>query len=317
MYVKSKRITCLYKKNEMNQAPPSSHLHMIDLPLPMTGFRHFVASWLYTGSDAVVLVDPGPASAIPALLSALEQRGVKTIDLVLLTHVHIDHSGGVGHLLRRYPEARVICHPRGAPHLIEPAKVWNVSLRNLGEIAEMYGKPDPAPADRIGYAEAVRIGGLTIESIETPGHAPHHLAFRMGGALFTGEAAGIFFLLADGFYLRVGCPPGGFDYPAYRRSLERMKSVDASLLCFGHYGYTRDVSKTLALALGQLDLWMSVACRHAGEPEGVFEEKTRQELLATDPGIARFGDLPDDARAREHWHLIHSIAGFRPYLPTK
>ena len=303
--------------NEMIQASPSSLLHMVDLPLPMTGFRHFVSSWLYADHDATVLVDPGPAAAIPALLSTLERRGVKTLDLILLTHVHLDHSGGVGHLLRLYPQARVICHPRGVQHLIEPAKVWNVSLRNLGEIAEMYGKPDPAPADRIGYAQAVRIGGLTIESIETPGHAPHHLAFRMGGALFTGEAAGIFFLLADGFYLRVGCPPGGFDYPAYRRSLERMKSVDASLLCFGHYGYTRDVSKTLALALGQLDLWMSVACRHAGEPEGVFEEKTRQELLATDPGIARFGDLPDDARAREHWHLIHSIAGFRPYLPTK
>jgi glyoxylase-like metal-dependent hydrolase (beta-lactamase superfamily II) len=301
----------------MNQAPPSPHLHMVDLPLPMTGFRHFVASWLYTGNDATVLVDPGPASAIPALLSALEQRGIKTIDLVLLTHVHIDHSGGVGHLLRHYPEARVICHPRGTPHLIEPANVWNVSLRNLGEIAEMYGKPDPVPADRVGSEQTVRIGGLTIESIETPGHAPHHLAFRLDGALFTGEAAGIFFPLADAFYLRVGCPPGGFDYPAYRQSLERMRSVDASLLCFGHYGYTHDARNTLDLALRQLDLWMSVARKHAGEPEGAFEEKTREELLATDRGIARFWDLPDDVRIREHWHLIHSIAGFRPYLAQK
>jgi glyoxylase-like metal-dependent hydrolase (beta-lactamase superfamily II) len=287
---------------------------MVDLPLPMTGFRHFVASWIYTGNDATVLVDPGPASAIPTLLSALEQRGVKTLDLILLTHVHIDHSGGVGHLLRSHPEARVICHPRGVPHLIEPTKVWNVSLRNLGGIAEMYGKPDPVPAGRIGFEEAVRIGGLTIESIETPGHAPHHLAFRLDGALFTGEAAGIFFPLADAFYLRVGCPPGGFDYPAYRRSLDRMSSVDSSLLCFGHYGYTREARKTLSLARDQLDRWMSVARKHAGEPEGVFEEKTREELLATDPAIARFRDLPEDVRTRENWHLIHSIAGFRPYL---
>ena len=62
---------------------------------------------------------------------------------------------------------------------------------------------------------------------------------------------------------------------------------------------------------------MSVARRHAGEPGGVFEKKTQEELLATDPGIARFGDLPDDVRTREHWHLIHSIAGFRPYLTQK
>jgi glyoxylase-like metal-dependent hydrolase (beta-lactamase superfamily II) len=282
----------------------------------MTGFRHFVASWLYTGNDVTVLVDPGPASTVPALLAALQRRGVKNLDLILLTHVHIDHSGGVGHLLRSYTEARVICHPRGVRHLIEPAKVWNVSLRNLGEIAEMYGKPEPVPADRIGFEEAFRIGGLSIESIETPGHAPHHLAFRLDGTLFTGEAAGIFFPLADAFYLRVGCPPGGFDYPAYRGSLERMRSVEASLLCFGHYGYTRDVRRALDLARDQLNLWMSVARKHAGKPEGIFEEKTREELLATDPGIARFRDLPDDVRTREHWHLLHSIAGFRPYLAT-
>jgi glyoxylase-like metal-dependent hydrolase (beta-lactamase superfamily II) len=231
MYVKSKRITCLYEKNEMNQAPPSSQLHMIDLPLPMTGFRHFVASWLYTGSDAVVLVDPGPASAIPALLSALEYRGVKTVDLVLLTHVHIDHSGGVGHLLRRYPEARVICHPRGAPHLIEPTKVWNVSLRNLGEIAEMYGKPEPAPAGRIGFEETVRIGGLTIESIETPGHAPHHLAFQLGGTLFTGEAAGIFFPLADAFYLRVGSRKAPSRRRPGRNCLQQTRELPCSGIC--------------------------------------------------------------------------------------
>jgi glyoxylase-like metal-dependent hydrolase (beta-lactamase superfamily II) len=289
---------------------------MVDLPLPMTGFRHFVASWLYAGNDGAVLVDPGPAAAIPALFSALEQCGVQTLDLVLLTHVHLDHSGGVGHLLRRYPEARVICHPRGAPHLIEPTKVWSVSLRNLGEIAEMYGKPDPVPEDSISSEATVRIGGLTIESMETPGHARHHLCFRLDEALFTGEAAGIFFPLDHSYYLRVGCPPGGFDYPAYRRSLKRMRSIDASLICFGHYGYTRDARKALDLALGQLDLWMAVARKYAGEPAGAFEEKVREELLATDPGIARFGDLPDDVRTREHWHLLHSIAGFRPYLAS-
>lgn len=301
----------------MNQAPPSSRLRMVDLPLPMSGFRYFVTSWLHVDAHATVLVDPGPASSIPTLIRALESCGLKRLDLVLLTHVHLDHSGGLGHLLLHYPEARVICHPRGAPHLIDPARLWTVSLRNLGEIAEMYGKPDPAPADRIGFEETIRIGGLTIESIETPGHAPHQLAFRMDGALFTGEAAGIFFPLADRFYLRVGCPPGGFDYPAYRRSIERLQAVDASVLCFSHYGYTRDVRKALGLAFGQLDLWMSVAQKHAREKKGVFEEKVIAELLEKDPAIASFEDLPEDVKSRERWHLCHSVAGFRPYVhPT-
>lgn len=297
----------------MNQLPPSPRLRMVDLPLPMTGFRHFVTSWLYSDGKASVLVDPGPASSIPALVRTLEDCGVEHLDLVLVTHVHLDHSGGLGQLLRRYPDAKVICHPRGTPHLVDPARLWAVSLRNLGEIAVMYGTPDPAPSDRIGFENTIRLGALTIESIETPGHAPHQVAFRMDGALFTGEAAGIFFPLADGFYLRVGCPPGGFDYPAYRRSVERLRTVDASVLCFSHYGYTKDVRQVLDLAAGQLDLWMSTARKYAGEKEGVFEEKVVGELLGKDPALARFGDLPEDVKARERWHLRHSVAGFRPY----
>jgi glyoxylase-like metal-dependent hydrolase (beta-lactamase superfamily II) len=287
---------------------------MIDLPLPMAGFRHFVTSWLYADANATVLVDPGPASSIPALIRVLEGWGVERIDLVLVTHVHLDHSGGLGQLLERFTEARVICHPRGTPHLVDPAKLWTISLRNLGEIAEMYGKPDPAPADRIGFEEKIRLGGLTIESIETPGHAPHQVAFRMDGALFTGEATGIFFPLADRFYLRVGCPPGGFDYPAYRRSVERLRTIDASVLCFSHYGYTKDVRKALNLAAGQLDLWMSMARKFAREEDGVFEEKVIEELLGKDPAIACFGDLPEDVQSRERWHLRHSVAGFRPFV---
>ena len=127
---------------------------------------------------------------------------------------------------------------------------------------------------------------MTIECIDTPGHAPHHLAFRVGEVVFAGEAAGIYLGLDNGFYLRVGAPPGGFHYPAYRRSLETIAALDASLLCFAHWGSTREYRKVMATAIEQADLWMAVSMRHAGEADGKFEERVMEELLATDPGLA-------------------------------
>ncbi len=298
----------------MKQTPPGGNLHMIDLPLPMTGFRHFVTSWVHRTGETTVLVDPGPASSIPRLVNELERLGVKRLDLILLTHVHLDHSGGVGHLLRKFPDARVISHPRGMAHLKDPTKIWEASLGNLAAIAEMYGRPDAVPGENLGFEKVIAAGDLTIESLETPGHAPHHLVFRIDDVLFTGEAAGIFFPVGDSFYLRVGAPPGGFDYPAYRRSLDRISTLDVSLLCFSHYGHTKDARRTVELARDQLDLWMSTASKHRGEKEGIFEDTVIADLLEKDPALSRFEDLPEDVRARERWHLRHCVTGFRSHL---
>jgi glyoxylase-like metal-dependent hydrolase (beta-lactamase superfamily II) len=286
---------------------------MIDLPLPMTGFRHFVTSWVLVEGKTTILIDPGPASSIPRLRDELRRLGIGRPNWVLLTHVHLDHSGGVGHLLRDFPDARVVCHRRGLPHLKDPAKVWEASLGNLSAIAEMYGKPDPVPEENL-RTEAV---SPAIESVETPGHAPHHLVFRIGDVLFTGEALGIFFPAGDSFYLRVGAPPGGFDYPAYRRSLDRMSALDVSLLCFAHYGYTEEVRRIIGMARDQLDLWMSTALKHAGKKDRIFEDRVIEDLLKNDPALSKFAVLPEDVRERERWHLRHCVAAFRPYLEKR
>jgi glyoxylase-like metal-dependent hydrolase (beta-lactamase superfamily II) len=251
------------------------------------------------------------------LTKALGELHVDRLDLILLTHIHLDHGGGVAELLNTYPGAQVICHPRGMEHMANPDRLWDVSLKNLGWIAEMYGKPEPVPKECLYFRERIETGGVTIECIDTPGHAPHHLAFKAGDVVFAGEAVGIYLGLDDGFYLRVGAPPGGFHYPAYRRSLDTIASLDASLLCFAHWGSTREYRKVMAVAIEQADLWMALSMKHAGEADGKFEERVLEELLMTDPGLAGLSTLPDEIRIRERAVLPVSVGGMKRHLPGR
>ena len=276
----------------MQKIKPNESPILIDLEQPRPGFSRFISSWFYQPADANILVDPGPAGTIPQLTKALGELHVDRLDLILLTHVHLDHGGGVAELLKTYPGARVICHPRGMEHMANPDRLWDASLKNLGWIAEMYGRPQPVPGECLHFRERIEAGGVAIECIDTPGHAPHHLVFRVGDIVFAGEAAGIYLGLDDGFYLRVGAPPGGFHYPAYRRSLETIAALDASFLCFAHWGSTREYRKVMATAIEQADLWMAVSMRHADEADGKFEERVMEELLATDPGLALLHGSP-------------------------
>ena len=164
-------------------------LFLIDLPQGMPGFRQFIASWFFV--DALgrrVVVDPGPANTIPLLNGALE-RLTEDVDLVLLTHIHLDHAGGVGAFCRRWPHAGVLAHPRAFAHLRRPDRLWSASVRTLGNVALAYGEPEPLTAPLLSEDP----DGL-IEVFPTPGHAPHHVALRTrpregGPLLFIGGAA--------------------------------------------------------------------------------------------------------------------------------
>ncbi len=295
----------------MDIIEPRENLKLIDLEQPRPGFSRFISSWLLQAGGLNLLVDPGPAVTIPTLTRALAGLGVRRLDWVLLTHVHLDHGGGVAELLDAYPGTPVLCHPRGMEHLASPGRLWEVSLRNLGPVAEMYGRPRPVPKECLHCEERLDAGGVVIECLDTPGHAPHHLAFRVGDIVFAGEAAGIFLDTGDGFYLRVGAPPGGFHYPAYRRSLETIASLDASLLCFAHWGWTAEYRKVMETAIEQADLWMDVSLKYAAEADGTFEQRVLEELLEKDPGLARLSSLPGEVRDRERTVLPIGIAGMK------
>ena len=156
------------------------NLFLIDLET--CGYTNLIASYVLKG-EKILIVETGPTSSIPNLLSGLAELKVspEEVAYVAVSHIHIDHAGGAGTLLRQLPNAKVIVHPRGASHLIDPTKLWLASKQTLGDVAEMFGKPEPVPEDRIIAATeglTLDLGkGLKLRVIEAPGHASHNVAY--------------------------------------------------------------------------------------------------------------------------------------------
>lgn len=296
---------------------PAPDLSLVDLDQALDGFRTFIGSWVLRRHGTTVLVDPGPRATIPELDEALAFLGVERLDAILLTHVHIDHAGGTGLLCRSHPEARVLCHPKGVPHLVDPSKLWAGSQKILGAVAEAYGAIEPVPEAALvagtGDGDPVAFGPLRVVTWDTPGHAAHHLAFQVDEFLFPGEAVGVRHPLDGGPYQRPATPPVFF-YDVYRRSLDRLAGRGASHLCFGHYGHTAAVEEAFATARDQLETWVATVARHLEAGSAPLEDAVFAELLRTDPVFARFTRLPADVQRRERYFFANTVAGLRGYL---
>jgi glyoxylase-like metal-dependent hydrolase (beta-lactamase superfamily II) len=288
-------------------------LYLIDIDQALEGFRKFISAWVYRVDGATILVDPGPASTIPCLADQLKRAGIGRIDHVLLTHIHLDHAGGAGHLLRHFPEAKVNCHPKGIPHLVAPQKLWDESRKVLGKVAQAYGEMAPVPEASISWQERIPAGGSLVEAIETPGHAAHHVSYRAGDILFAGEVAGVYVPLDNGFYCRPATPPP-FQHGTFRDSIVRAAALDVKLVCIGHYGCRQDVPEVFERAKGQLDFWVETAEKHFKAESAPFEEAVLADLIAGDPDMAGWHSLPEDIRSRERYFCSNSIRGIRMYL---
>ena len=126
---------------------PRPEVYRITLVPPMKGFDNFITAWVYRGKQAL-LVDTGPSVTADALLSALAEIGCRP-DMILLTHIHIDHAGGIGRVSNAFPDTPVICHAKAIPHLVNPEKLWQGTKQTLGAMAEAYGPIDPVPETRL------------------------------------------------------------------------------------------------------------------------------------------------------------------------
>lgn len=305
--------------------PPGLHLIDLDQPDPvLVGQRRFISCWARTAADPTFVVDPGPPSTGEHLVAELERRGLGRLDFVLLTHIHLDHGGTTARVLERWPQARVVCHPRGRAHLVDPSGLWEGSLAVLGDKARAYGEPRPLPAAALAeYAEAEARG---IRVIETPGHAPHHVCFLHDGHLYLGEAAGTYATLDRGPdtpepYLRPATPPL-FRLEVAQASVDRLLALDPvpHTLHFAHHGrHTGPARALLRTARDQLGLWVAT-CRavratlppHADQ-DAVLDAVTA-ELVRRDPAYARGALLPADIRERERDFTRQSLRGMLDYL---
>jgi glyoxylase-like metal-dependent hydrolase (beta-lactamase superfamily II) len=239
-----------------------TNLFLIDLQTG--GFKNLIASYVLKGEKTLVL-ETGPTSSIPNLLSGLKELEIKLDDVayVALTHIHIDHAGGAGTLLKNLPTAKVIVHPKGAPHLSDPAKLWSASQKTLGAVAEMFGKPEPILAEKIVSAsdgEVFDLGGnLKLKALEAPGHASHNMGFyeALNEAVFPGDGAGAY-LREFGAVFPTTPPPFRPDISLV--SLDKMISLGPKLLCYSHFGEVSDAVRRLRDYQVQIRRWLML-CR--------------------------------------------------------
>lgn len=286
---------------------------LIEITQDAPGFNDFLGSWAC--QDKVnFLIDVGPANTSGRLIKALESIGMKKIDFIFLTHIHIDHSGALADLLEHYPMAQAVCHEKGIKFLVDPSKLWAGSLDVLGDTARGYGEPKPVDGERLISHRQFDLADLKV--IETPGHAPHHLSFSYKGSLFAGEAGGNYFLVNNREYLRPATPPRFF-FEVFLKSLDRLLALDNQVICYAHFGIARDSHRLLDRFRKQLFRWKKIIYDQMQKGNENLLDRCMDTLLENDPDMAAFGEMSQDVQKREKIFLTNSINGFIGYFREK
>jgi glyoxylase-like metal-dependent hydrolase (beta-lactamase superfamily II) len=237
------------------------------------------ASHLVVDAGRAAFVDTGPAPAAPRLLRALDEVGIprEDVEYVFLTHVHLDHAGGAGQLMRALPNARAVLHPRGAPHMIDPAKLIAGSIEVYGEelYRQLYGELLPVPAERVVLAEdglRLKLGSRTFEFIDAPGHARHHhcpidLDHR---EVYSGDNFGICYRELDtarGPFMLPTTTPVQFEPEALHRTVDRILSYQPRRIFQTHFGPVTDIDRLAHDLHVSIDELVRIARRHAAAPD--------------------------------------------------
>lgn len=298
--------------------PLTPHLFQIVLAPPIDGFDDFIGAWLVKGPDAAYLVDVGPAVTAGQLADALTVLGVDRLDYICLTHIHIDHAGAIGHLTRQFPGTPVICHPKGIPHIVDPERLWQGTVKTLGDIGRAYGRM--LPVDPSVIANQGQLAVAPFQLVDTPGHSAHHVAIAADGYLFAGEAGGVCLPLPSGeVYLRPATPPRFF-LETSLASIDRLMAATPQALCYGHFGMRTDGMAMLAKHRDQLLFWEQRLDARVAEGDGGdtdVADRWVDLMLKVDPFLQGFAQLPPAVQARERSFLLNSVKGFAGYLSTR
>ena len=250
------------------------------MDLNFLGRPHAIATAVIQGGGTLALVDPGPSTCLDALDLGLQRQGFRVRDVthLLLTHIHLDHAGATGSLVRQHPHIRVLVHERGAPHVIDPEKLLASAARLYGDqMDRLWGEVAAVPARNLTVlrgGERVEAGGRTFEVAYTPGHASHHVSYfdSASGVAFVGDTAGI---CVDGGYVLPPTPPPDVDLELWRTSVARIDAWAPQTIFITHFGPIHDVRPHLQTLLANLDITSAIVRRLLSEP-GTDEEKGRR-----------------------------------------
>jgi len=288
---------------------------VLEIDTLLGGWERVTAGYLIEG-PAPVLVETGSQSSVPVLLAALRSIGVGPEELagVAVTHIHLDHAGGVGDVANAFPSATVYVHEKGARHLADPTRLIDSASRVYGPLLDsLYGRLDPTPAERIHVledGEEIVVGpDRVLVAVDSPGHAKHHVGLHdsLSGVLFAGDAVGV--KLPDGGVLRPSTPPPDFDLQLALESLGKFAARRPSGIALAHYGLLNDPDSLLAEADETLRQWAETA-----------ERAYRDGVDIADALATRFDPLLGeiDAAHKEKLDIMNGVhsnaAGFRRWL---
>lgn len=255
--------------------------------LNFLGRPSIIATAILQAATGVALIDPGPSTTIPTLKAALERKGIAFRDVrqLLLTHIHLDHAGATGSLVRENPQLEVFVHERGAPHLIDPAKLLASASRLYGgDMERLWGDVRPVPADRIRVlkgGETIAAGARELRVAYTPGHASHHVSYfdPSSRVAFVGDTAGI--RRGAGTYVMPPTPPPDIDLEAWRESEQRILTWDPDTLFLTHFGPVHGARMHFQQLMSRLNEWSAIVQRliRADMPEGERQQRFVDEAL--------------------------------------
>ena len=294
----------------MNITKIENHIYLIDVET--AGIKNFIASYILKGKQTAI-IETGPVSSIHNVLSGLRELNIKPEEIayVAVSHIHLDHGGGVGTLLKFLPKAKVIVHQRGAPHLANPKKLWQQSRGILGNIAEMYGKPEPVPEERIIAATddlTFDLGeGVELKVLETLGHASHHLSYYepSTNGIFPGDAAGIY-LNEIGVIVPTTPPPFRLDIAL--ASLDKLIELKPKVLYYSHFGKAHNAIEKLQTYVRQVKLWAKIAREGIENGEGI--EAIRQRIIEKDEAVRKALQYIQNHLVLSETTLNESVQGF-------
>jgi glyoxylase-like metal-dependent hydrolase (beta-lactamase superfamily II) len=243
-------------------------IHTLD-----TGYirKDFDASYLVVEKGRAAFVDTGTSYAAPRLLQALQDQGLDAgaVDYVILTHIHLDHAGGAGALMQQLPQARLVVHPRGAPHMVDPSRLISGATAVYGEekMSELYGDIVPVPQARVVVADdgfELQLADRPLRCIDTPGHSRHHLCIvdETSSGVFCGDTFGLCYpelATAAGSFMVPTTSPVQFDPEAWLHSLDRLLQLRPQRMYLTHYGAVEDVPRLAGDLRRHLNAYVKLA----------------------------------------------------------
>jgi glyoxylase-like metal-dependent hydrolase (beta-lactamase superfamily II) len=291
----------------------------------MAGYQGITAGYLIRSSRPC-LVETGTSTSAPVVRAALGSLGIGPADLstVVVTHIHLDHAGGVGDIASMFPAAQVVVHEKGARHLADPSRLMASARMVYGDALDvLFGELAPVPTDRLRTLDDVGVidlgGGRRLESYYSPGHARHHVGLvdSANGDLYVGDAAGVY--IPESGDLRPATPPPDFDLEVALSSIARFASLGPSRLLFSHYGPVSAVAETLERSAEEITVWVEStrAARNAGMGLDHAVEAVRQRTMSryaalrpdADPLVAeKFGRISGAAaNVGGIWHWLDKL----------